>query len=109
MAEVLRFILLSLATWRVSSLFVNEGGPGDMFARFRYWVGVRYDAQSNPYGTTFLSTLFTCIWCLSLWIGLLFSFTPFVMGRKFRGLFYMVVQALSLSSLAIWFHKQIDT
>lgn len=108
MTETLRLILLSLATWRISSLLVREGGPGDMFAYLRYRVGVRYDEHSNPYGTTFLSTIFTCIFCLSMWIGLLIVFTPLLLSRKLTGLFYMVVQALSLSSLAIWFDKQVN-
>ncbi len=44
-------LILMLATWRISSLLVDENGPFDIFAELRYRVGVRFDKQSKPYGT----------------------------------------------------------
>lgn len=63
------FLVLGLATWRLTSLLVKEDGPWDVFARFRSWVGVRFNAQSEPYGDTFLGSLLVCVWCTSVWVG----------------------------------------
>lgn len=63
-------IILILATWRISSLFVNEDGPFDMFARLRALVGIRYNELSNAYSTNVLAGLFNCLWCFSVWVGL---------------------------------------
>lgn len=64
-------LILILATWRISSLLVNENGPFDAFARFRYLVGVRYNAKDVAYGTNIMGDLFACVWCLSFWVGLI--------------------------------------
>jgi len=64
-------LVLVLATWRISSLFVNEDGPFGMFAKWRNLFGVRYDEQSQPYGTSVLGELFSCIFCFSIWVGLI--------------------------------------
>jgi hypothetical protein len=65
--------LLSLATWRLSSLLVNEPGPLDIFERLRVWLGVKYDEHSIAYGTNVVSKAFCCVWCLSLWISPVFA------------------------------------
>ncbi len=57
----LRFLVAALATWRVTSLLVAEDGPGRIFARWKTRLGP----------TGFWSELFDCMWCLSVWIGLL--------------------------------------
>lgn len=61
---------LSLATWRISSLLVNESGPFGLFAWIRYWVGVQYNEHSQPYATNDFAELFTCLWCFSVWVGI---------------------------------------
>lgn len=67
------YLILALATWRISSLLVNEDGPWTIFERLRHFIGVRYNADSEKIGTNALSELFTCVWCMSPWIGLLWT------------------------------------
>ena len=62
-------IILTLATWRISSLLVNEMGPYDIFETLRYRLGVRYDERSVRYGNNEIAKLFVCVWCLSVWVG----------------------------------------
>ena len=63
------FLIVALAVWRVSSLLVNEDGPFDIFAKIRYWVGVRFNQLSEPYGINVISKGLTCVWCTSVWIS----------------------------------------
>lgn len=67
------FLVFGLATWRVASLLVEEDGPWDLLGRLRYRLGVRYDEESQPYGTNVLAKALTCVWCLSLWVGIAWS------------------------------------
>ena len=54
---LLELILLSLAVWRITALFVYDDGPWDVFVRLR-------DAIGGP---------LTCFWCTSVWVGFLAS------------------------------------
>ena len=56
-----RLIVAALATWRISSLFLYETGPFDAFMHVRTLAS----------RTLFTAELFSCIYCLSIWIGLL--------------------------------------
>lgn len=96
------FILLALATWRVSSLLVHEDGPFEMFLRLRYAAGIRYDDLSQPYATTFLGELLLCLWCASVWVGfafaMLYLFAPPLVWQ-------IPAWSLALSALAIFIQK----
>ena len=54
---MLEFILLSLAAWRITALFVYDDGPWGIFVRLR-------DAIGGP---------LTCFWCTSVWVSLVVS------------------------------------
>lgn len=64
-------IVYGLATWRVSSLLVNESGPWDMFVHLRELCGITHDELKQkaiiPDGV--LSGILSCVWCCSIWIG----------------------------------------
>lgn len=61
---LLDLLLSSAALWRVSSLFVKEFGPDNMFERLRDWAGTK---------SKLLSGLLDCIWCFSVVAGILYS------------------------------------
>jgi hypothetical protein len=60
-------VLVGFAAWRMASLLVNENGPFGIFERVREAFGV--PKQGEIIG--FLPTLFTCIWCMTVWTSLL--------------------------------------
>jgi Na+/H+ antiporter NhaC len=61
---------LGLICWRITSLLVREDGPFDIFAKFRKFVGVRYNEYSVQVGTNVFAKLLTCVWCASIWVSL---------------------------------------
>lgn len=63
-------LLLVLGTWGAVWLLVYGTGPGAILARFRQWVGVRYDLKTGArYGETWVGGLFNCPVCLSVWVA----------------------------------------
>jgi len=75
----LRLLIATLATWRLSSLLVNEDGPGKLLRRIRDWAGA-YELGDDDEPITSLGKLFACIWCMSVWVGAflaLVAITPF--------------------------------
>jgi len=56
---VFRFLLATLASWRVCHLLAYEDGPWDILARFRRRLGL-----------SVLGKLMDCFQCLSLWISI---------------------------------------
>lgn len=54
-----RLIVAALATWRLSSLMLYETGPFDVFTHVRTFANHRL----------FTAELFSCVYCLSVWIG----------------------------------------
>lgn len=66
--EILIYIL---ATWRVSSLLVNELGPWDLFMHIRELAGIEHDENKEttiiPDG--FFAGVLSCVWCASLWVA----------------------------------------
>lgn len=69
---IFEFVIFGLATWRVSSLLVNEGGPGNIFVKLRTIAGIEHDQEGIatiiPEG--FFSGILSCIWCCSMWVAL---------------------------------------
>ena len=58
-----------LVTWRLTSLFNRELGPGEILRKVRYKIGVRWDKYSQPYGITEAAKGLLCFWCCSVWMG----------------------------------------
>ncbi len=61
----LSFIVASLAIWRLSYMIVKENGPLMIFARLRARLA-RTQKRSGG-----LFDLISCMYCVSVWIGLL--------------------------------------
>jgi hypothetical protein len=57
------FILGILAVWRITHLFNQEAGPGDLLARFRRLLGPGFWGQ-----------LLDCFYCLSICVSAPFAF-----------------------------------
>lgn len=63
---VSELVVTGLAAWRLSSMLVDEVGPGGVFEKLREWSGV----VDGPIITT--KNDWTPLWCLlctSMWIG----------------------------------------
>ena len=91
----LDFFLVSLATWRVSSLFAREDGIFDLFLRFRMLLGTKFDKASEEVGTGWLSKGILCIFCNSIWFG--------AAGAFFltENLLMWVIYLLALSAMTV--------
>ena len=85
-------ILETLATWRLTSLFVQEEGPFELFEHIRQFVGVKEFneldqlEQDRVYGclmpfevppeivaNNVIAKALTCTWCFSMWISALIT------------------------------------
>lgn len=62
--------ILIAANWRLTSLFVKEDGPFDIFAHIRKLVGVYYDLESVAHGKNVVSKAMLCLWCFSIWVAI---------------------------------------
>lgn len=91
-------LILILATWRLSSLLVNEAGPLDMFDRLRHLAGVRQNEYGVIYAANVAGRALTCVWCTSVWTGLgVFLFWWYVP----YGLWLLVPLALSGGAIIV--------
>lgn len=81
-----------LITYRLSSLFVSEGGPAGVFENLRNRAGVipgvSPDDQPN-----FLAGILSCIWCFSVWGGWLVGLLYVLAGQA---------PALNSPQLIVW-------
>lgn len=59
-ASPLTFLVLALATWRISSIVTKELGPRSVFYKLRTGETLPHD----------LKELVGCLWCFSTWVGL---------------------------------------
>ena len=60
--RVFRFVLASLAAWRLAFLVVREHGPYQTFERARKWAGEGFVGQ-----------LVSCVKCVGVWIAVPFA------------------------------------
>lgn len=58
-------IIAGLATWRISHALIFEDCMFGVCTKIRSWV------VQDGLGSSFLMQLFSCIYCLSFWVGLL--------------------------------------
>lgn len=86
------FLILALATFRVSSLFVKETGPGRLFLKLREGFGIVHDQDDKILivPETFLAGIFSCVWCFSIWAG------------AFWGIFYHFSPDITLGAATIF-------
>ena len=63
------YLVLALATLRLTLLIGREAGPFDIFTRFRVAMGMSFDVYGNEKPTNAISKMLNCFWCLSMWIA----------------------------------------
>ena len=90
------FFFLSLAAWRLASLFANEDGPWMIFKRLRQgaeqWCNrYRFCRELGLY------ELVTCEWCNSIWIGVILTVLYLWIGET---ILYLALR-LALSTVTI--------
>lgn len=63
--------LIILATWRLTSLLVDEEGPLGCFYHLRQLVGIIHDDDKGPVGDngSFWAGLLGCFDCTSVWVS----------------------------------------
>ena len=62
--DLMTFVLLALAVYRLSHMVTNEEGPFELFATLR-------DALGGNQQATWVGRGIVCILCVSFWVGLL--------------------------------------
>lgn len=65
-----RLLANCLATWRITSLLVDETGPYDVFTKFRDSIGIEYNEFSRRIPKNEFAKMFNCFWCCSIWVAL---------------------------------------
>jgi len=102
--SVFEWLILAIATWRLSHLLVSEDGPFDILFRFRKLIGFQVSPSYPLDETDFewlpqnkLAELFACVWCISIWIGLGF-YVGFMITPTTT---LYVALPLSLSAIAV--------
>jgi hypothetical protein len=103
--SILLFLILALATWRISYMLVNEDGPYAILANFRRLLGVRYDDYSQVYGISMPGKLLTCVYCTSVWVGIAHVIIWLVCGSTVS---VAVALPFALSAVAIIINGCID-
>lgn len=63
---ILGFYYLNLASWRLSSLLMQEDGPFKIFHNLRIILGVKEEWEDDE-ELGFFHNLLTCIRCTSMW------------------------------------------
>ena len=97
-------LLIVLATWRITKLFVDEDGPFDVFAKLRYKAGVREDQFGNRYAVNKLAEGLTCIWCTSIW----FSFFASFFSEYSVNIHTFLIVWLAISAAVIFFDEFVE-
>ena len=85
--SVLHFIVLALMVYRLTRFFITD----TLFEPVREWIF----KKKNPTKTTF-GYLFTCEWCISLWIAL----PTMVCYALFPSITLLIGYIFALSALA---------
>jgi hypothetical protein len=101
--DLVDLVILGLAVGRLSRMlaYVDEGGPWNILHKLRHLIGVRYDEQSNPYGTNTFANGALCVVCNSVWFGVFVAVTYAIIPE----LAVLIFLPLALSDIAILLEK----
>lgn len=98
---ITHLIVYGMAVWRISSLLVRERGPFNVFVHLRAMAGIQHDDNGLPWiiPDRFFSQLLGCVWCSSVWVGILFL--PFLLFSPEWSLKLSIPLALSASAILL--------
>lgn len=97
------FVLLALATWRLTHLLSIADGPGDVFKRLRIALGARESVNMGWQSSAFFGRLILCPLCTSVWVAAGLYFMPRIIPEIFPA-----VVILALSGAASIIHLYLD-
>lgn len=70
--QIIGVALAVLVSWRISSLFVYESGPFNIFRTVREKIGAKKDVMRGTCtGSNVFAEMLCCIRCTSFWISCL--------------------------------------
>ncbi len=95
----MNFLILALATFRISSLIADEDGPFRLFEWLRARIGVKRDEKGDGYGTNTFAVGVVCVWCNSIWVGI--ALTGLYMFSEQLAVLISFPLALSVVALVI--------
>lgn len=101
----MRLLVLAAAAWRLSSLLIEEEGPGLIFVKLRDAAGIYYDEFSQRQADNEVGKALLCFWCLSVWIGWLFALIEITARGQHRKLWRVFTNGLALSAGVILWEK----
>lgn len=95
--HALDLLVIGLATWRISKILVDEEGPFKVFHHLRIFI-----SKGLPTGNQFIETLwglFSCVWCMSVWVGFLLALTWYYLW--YHPLAKIAIYGFAFSAVAI--------
>lgn len=104
--DPLHLVIYCIAIWRISSLFVNESGPFNIFMKIREWTGIQHDDSGYPFmiPDNFFAQLLSCIWCASIWISFFFT----ILWLAYPDLSLKIAVVFAFSGGAILFDRLLN-
>jgi len=96
--EILTFLAISLATWRISNLLMFESGPFGILEYTRKVIGVKEAYNPKIGWTSFISDLMACMYCFSVWVGVVLAISlgqPLLLGFAYSAVAILIEQHLT--------------
>lgn len=73
-------LVRGLAVWRISTMLVNEDGPGSLLTQLRGNTGIKYLWNTETKHWDVISypkwNPLHCVYCTSIWVGLVIAILP---------------------------------
>lgn len=118
-------IFLSMAVWSLSSLFVGERGPFDIFQRLRDLAGVESKTRADAidlnawlalhpaeddvpdrFAFNLIGEILSCFWCTSMWVSIFVTIAyAFVSNHPW---WYLVLMPFALRTGALLIDEYIN-
>ena len=105
---LVELIVFGLATWRISSMLVDEPGPFRMFIKLRGMFGITHDMDDNvlivPDG--FMPGVLSCVWCTSVWVGFFWTIMYLLCNYSLYLAFPFALSAIAIIAQSLTINKR---